>query len=132
MINDENNEILTVICRKGQNHDFRIFKEHEIEIEPAIEILADSGYRGIQKIHPNSRTPIRKRKHKNRTEEEKTYNRELSRERIKIEHINRQCKIFRIVQTTYRGKRRNIQCLWNVICGLVNFKNKKLRKVQII
>ncbi len=52
---------MTVVCREGQVHDFRIFKEHQIEIDPKIEILADSGYRGIQKKHPNSRIPIRKK-----------------------------------------------------------------------
>ncbi len=37
-----------IIC-KWQN--FRIFKESKVHILPNIKVLADSGYRGIRKIH---------------------------------------------------------------------------------
>ncbi len=33
--------------------DFRLFKESRIHILPNMKVLADSGYRGMQKIHKN-------------------------------------------------------------------------------
>ena len=52
-------EILSVICRKGRVHDYRILKESRLAIAPAIEKLADSGYQGIAKRYANSYTPIK-------------------------------------------------------------------------
>jgi IS5 family transposase len=131
-INADNEEIISCVVEKGNPHDFTIFKRHEIEIEEKIEILADSGYQGLQKIHANCKIPFKKTKLKKLTEEQKTYNKELSQERIKIEHTNRQCKIFRIVKDVYRGKKKHSQNIWEIICGIVNLKNSKLKKVQII
>ncbi|HEO65306.1 MAG TPA: IS5/IS1182 family transposase, partial [Spirochaetes bacterium] len=39
-----------------------------------------------------------------------------------IEHINRRCKIFRIVKETYRGKHKNYRKTWNVVAALVNLR----------
>ena len=98
---------MAVKCRKGCVHDFRILKESRIVIHPDIEKLADSGYQGINKIYSNTRTPIKKSKNKPLTKENKKYNHQLAKKRIYIEHVNRRCKIFRIVKETYRGKHKN-------------------------
>jgi len=36
---------------------------------------------------------------------------------LAIEHVNRRCKIFRIVKETYRGKHKNVHKTWTVIAG---------------
>lgn len=131
-INADNEEIITCFVEKGRLHDITLFKTHEIEIDENIEILADSGYQGLQKIHTKCRIPYKNTKLKRLTEEQKTYNKKLSQERIKIEHINRQCKIFRIVKDVYRGKKLHFQNIWEIICGIINLKNPKLKKTQII
>lgn len=131
-INADNEEIITCFVEKGRPHDITLFKTHKIEIDENIEILADSGYQGLQKKHTKCRIPYKNTKLKKLTEEQKTYNKELSQERIKIEHINRQCKIFRIVKNVYRGKRKYFQNIWEIVCGIVNLKNPKLKKVQTI
>lgn len=131
-INCDNEEIISCFVEKGRPHDITIFRRHRIEVEGKIEILADSGYQGLQKIHANCKVPFKKTKLRILTEEQKTYNRELSQQRIKIEHINRQCKIFRIVKDVYRGKRKHSQNIWEIICGIINLKNHKLKKIQII
>lgn len=97
-INADNEKITTYIIEKGSPHDITIFKKHQIEIEENIEILADSGYQGLQKIHAKCKIPFKKTKLKKLTEEQKTYNKNLSQERIKIEHINRRCKNFGTVR----------------------------------
>ena len=47
-------ELLSVICRKGSVHDYRILKESRLAISPETEKLADSGYQGIAKRYANS------------------------------------------------------------------------------
>ncbi|NSX83762.1 transposase, partial [Wolbachia endosymbiont of Atemnus politus] len=49
-----------VICTSfsnGRKHDFRMFRESKV---PQTKILADSGYRGIQKVHKNVELPHKK------------------------------------------------------------------------
>ena len=49
-------QILSVICRKG--YDFRILKESRLAINRETEKLADGGYQGIDKVYPNSVSPV--------------------------------------------------------------------------
>jgi hypothetical protein len=49
-------------------------------------------------------------------------NRELTKQRISIEHVNRRCKIFRIVKETYRSKHKNYSLNWHVVAALVNLR----------
>ena len=100
-------EILSVVCRKGKVHDYRIFKESCLAIAPEINKLADSGYQGIAKLYTNGYTPIKKTWNQSLTGEASKFNRELAGRRIPIEHANRWCQIFRIVKETYPGKHRN-------------------------
>ena len=94
-------------CEKGSVHDFRILKENRPLLHPDTIKLGDSGYQGIQKLFANAFTPVKKKKGKSLTKEEKEYNRNLAKQRILIEHVNRRCKIFRVVKETYRGKHKN-------------------------
>lgn len=115
-------QILSVVCRKGHVHDFRILKDSKLKIHKDIKKLADSGYQGLNSIYPNSHTPIKKTKNKPLTKEDKKYNASLSKQRVRIENINRRCKIFRITKETYRGKHKNYGKTWNIVAGLVNLR----------
>jgi len=115
-------QILSVICRKGHVHDFRILKESKVKIHPDIKKIGDSGFQGMDKLYQNSHTPIKKTKNKPLTKEDKQYNRALSQQRVRIENVNRRCKIFRITKETYRGKHKNYRKTWNIIAGLVNLR----------
>jgi hypothetical protein len=115
-------QILLIVCGKGRTHDFTLLKQSRLRITKALKTYADSGYQGILKLHPNSVTPIKKPRKRDLTKEEKRYNRELAKVRIAIEHVNRRCKIFRIVKETYRGKHKNYHKTWTVIATLVNLR----------
>lgn len=115
-------KILSVRCEKGSVHDFKIFKNSKLSIATQVLILADSGYQGIEKIHPNSKTPHKKTKKKPLTKNQKKENKELSKQRIPVEHINRRCKIFRITKEIYRGKHKNYSKVWNIVSGIVNIR----------
>jgi len=62
----------------GKRHDFRLFKESKVHILPRIKILADSGYRGMQKIIANV---DRKTKKHPLTKEKRIENQELSKQK---------------------------------------------------
>jgi hypothetical protein len=115
-------QILSVVCGPGQIHDFALLKHAHLRIAARIDKYADAGYQGLSKWYRNSLTPIKKPKHRNLTPDERAYNRALARVRIHIEHVNRRCKIFRIVKETYRGKHRHVQITWTLVAVLVNLR----------
>ena len=116
-------ELLSVVCRKGSVHDFRILKESRVARElPETEKLADSGYQGISKLYANSSTPIKAYQSKPLTPEAKQFNRQLATQRVGIENVVRRCKIFRITKDIYRGKHRDYGKTWNVIAAIVNLR----------
>ena len=82
----------------------------------------DKGFQGIQKLYPNASVPFKATKKKPLTKEQERFNRELARERILIEHLNRECKIFRICKEQYRGKHKNYEKRWKLVSALVNLK----------
>ena len=105
---------------EGRKSDLKIFKETNLEIHHKVKIKADLGYQGIDKIHTNSRVPHKKPKNGELTKKQKKQNKKFRKKRVKIEHINRKCKCFRMVKETYRNKLKNIANVWLIVCGLVN------------
>jgi hypothetical protein len=115
-------QILTVVCGLGRTHDFTLFKQARLPLAATVEVYADSGYQGIHQFHAASAIPVKASKHHALTADERAYNRALARLRIAIEHVNRRCKIFRIVKETYRGKHRQMELTWHLVAGLVNLR----------
>ena len=106
---------------KGRIHDFQLFQNSGVKFGDLIKVIADQGYKGIAKIHQLSGTPIKKKKGKKLTKQQKKYNRQLHRLRITVEHINRRSKIFKILSYPDRngGKRFGLRA--NLIAGLYNY-----------
>ena len=69
-----------------------------------------------------SETPIKKKKGKKLTKEEKQYNRQLNKIRIIVEHINRRLKIFKILSYPYRNRGRRFGLRANLIAGIYNYE----------
>jgi hypothetical protein len=115
-------QILLVVCGKGRMHDFTLLKHCTLRILTKLKKYADAGYQGLAQLYANSETPRKASKHHPLTPEDKQYNRELAKQRITIEHVNRRCKIFRIVKATYRGKHRHYHKVWTVVAALVNVR----------
>ena len=114
--------ILSVVVGKGQQHDFLVFKDSRLLLHPDALLLADSGYQGMHKYHQNSTLPVKKKKGQPLSVEYKVHNKALSKQRVFIEHVNRRCKIFRIVKDVYRGKHKNYSLTWNLVAALVNLR----------
>jgi hypothetical protein len=82
--------------------------------------LVDTGYQGIQKIHENSELPKKKSKKHCLTKEDKKQNQRISSNRVTIENIIRDVKIFRILAEKYRNRRRRFTLRFNLIASIYN------------
>jgi hypothetical protein len=124
MINEENGEILHChLEMKGACSDLQILRESGLKIGKKVRLKADLGYYGVHKIHENTQIPFKKPKNGELTKKQKKWNKKFRRKRVKVEHIIRKCKIFRIVKERFRNKGRNLQKIWTIICGIVNLKS---------
>jgi len=103
-------------------HDFALYKRSKIEPHESLEVLADSGYQGISKLDEKSRTPRKKPRTSELTDEQKQSNRELARRRVVVEHVIRSLKIFRILAQRYRNRRKRFTLRFNLIAGLYNYE----------
>ncbi len=118
-------EILATAFAPGHTHDFQLFKFHWSGISTHIRLLADAGYQGILELHANSQTPSKKTKLHPLTQEQKTRNRALSRQRILVENILRRLKIFRILNERYRNRRKRFGLRFNLLAALYNLELKQ-------
>jgi hypothetical protein len=109
----------------GSKADITVFRQNRPQICPKVQVNGDLGYQGIEALHPKARVPVKKPKNGELTKNQKRNNKRFRRKRVKVEHVIRLCKVFRIVKERYRNKRRRLQTVWSVICGLVNYKYLK-------
>jgi hypothetical protein len=121
VIQQKTGQIVCLVNGKGKTHDFKLFKNSQVKFGTLMKVIADKGYQGIAKIHRLSETPIKKKKGKKLTKEEKTYNRQLNRLRITVEHINRRLKVFKILSYPYRNRGKRFGLRANLIAGLHNY-----------
>lgn len=122
VINQNTGEIICLSCGAGRTHDFALFKASKVHIHSAITSIQDSGYQGIATYHANSYVPKKKSKNKELTPIERQYNRELSRERIGIEHVNCRLKVFKILAGRYRNRRRRYGLRCNLLAAIYNYE----------
>jgi len=87
--------------------------------------LGDSGYQGILKLHKNSEIPKKKPKGGELSAMEKVENRRISRERVFVENIIAKFKVFKIVANKYRNRRKRFELRTSLICGMLNYENRK-------
>jgi hemerythrin len=113
-------KILCTAFDKGRRHDFKLFKDSKVHFREESKCLVDTGYQGIQKIHPNSEYPKKKSKKKPLTKEDKKQNQRISSVRITIENIIREVKIFRIIAEKYRNRRKRFVLRFNLIAAIYN------------
>jgi hypothetical protein len=66
--------------------------------------------------------PFKKTKLKPLSNAQKEKNKKQASKRVPVEHVNRDCKIFRICGTKYRGKHKNYEQTWLLVAAIVNLK----------
>lgn len=121
VINGQSGEIICVSEAKGSVHDFEMFKRSNIHLLDDILCVGDKGFQGICDLHPFSITPFKKPKGGKLTPEQKAFNSNLSKYRIRIEHVNRRLNCFKILKYCYRNKQKKHLLRFSLICGLFNY-----------
>jgi hypothetical protein len=101
-----------------------LLRQSGLHIADHILLVGDKGYQGLQTLHINSLTPFKKPKKGELTPLQRAFNSSLSKYRIRIEHVNRRIKRFKILQMRYRNKQRKHFLRVSLICG---FHNCELR-----
>ena len=122
MVNGRTREVICTAHGRGSVHDFALYKESQLKPHATLELLADSGYQGLTKLHERGQTPQKKTKKRPLTKDERRANRKLSRRRIVVENVIRSLKIFRILLQRYRNRRKRFALRFNLIAGLYNYE----------
>jgi hypothetical protein len=112
--------ILAVRVGKGRRHDFHLWKSSGVRVHPAVAILWDTGYQGLQKLHANCRKPQKATKKHPLTAEQKRANRAVNATRVPVEHAIGRLKVFRLLGERYRHRRRRFGLRLNLIAALTN------------
>jgi len=122
LVNLNTKQILRTNFANGKKHDFKLFQEKDLGLCIKTEILADSGYQGIKLLYPNSQTPKKNTKKQKLTKQCKKGNHNLSKKRIFVENVIRELKVFRILSSKYRNRRKRWALRLNLIAGLYNYE----------
>ena len=122
VVHKEDNRIICTDFCEGKKHDFRLFKESHVHCLQETELLADSGYSGIKKIHTNSQIPTKSSKKKPLSKTDKRSNQKLSSKRIIVENVIGSVKRYRILSERYRNRRKRFALRFNLIAGIHNFE----------
>ena len=62
VVNKLTAEIVCIYTGVGKMHDFRLFKNSRVAVNPQTLIAVDSGYQGLQKIHGKTGLPKKRSK----------------------------------------------------------------------
>ena len=122
VINGRTRQVICTHHGRGPVHDFTLYQRSKVEPHESLEMLADSGYQGLAKLHGKSKTPRKKPRKSELTEEQKQSNRELARRRVVVEHVIRCLKICRILAERYRNRRKRFSLRFNLIAGRYNYE----------
>jgi len=113
-------KILRTWFAKWHVHDKKLYDQTKVPTNKNTKKKVDSGYQWIQKNTANVELPYKSSKLKKLTKEQKQYNHQHSKVRIKAENKIREIKIFDIFDETYRNKWRRFWLRFNLVCWIVN------------
>lgn len=106
---------------EGKIHDKKL--ADSVNLPNNIALMADLGFKGLEKEKPSISLPHKKPKNGELSDEQKQENKEHSGKRVKVEHTFCGIKICRIVKDTCRCTRFGIRHLvFQIACGLHNFR----------
>ena len=106
------------VGKQGKASDINIFREQQRKFNVEQKFTGDKGYQG----GVNIKTPQKKQKGKELTDLQKDANKEISSERIYVEHVIRLIKIFRAAKERFRMKENKYEEVILTICGLVRLR----------
>jgi DDE superfamily endonuclease len=108
----------------GANHDLTLLRDSHVldALQDDEAAMMDKGYVGIRNDYPDKRLylPFKASRGHPLTDEQKAYNRHLSRYRIVIEHTMSQLNVFQVLVQVYRHLREGHTRVVRIVAGLVN------------
>jgi hypothetical protein len=122
LVEFDSGQVICTAVETGKTHDFKLLKRSRLPFVCSQLCLADRGYQGFTKLHPGACTPTKKTRKQPLSTEEKQHNRALARVRVRVEHVIRRFKIFRIFSGRYRNRRKRFGLRLNLIAGLLNYE----------
>lgn len=99
-----------------------MYKISKTRTLPENEILVDTGYLGLQKLHAKTKQPKKRSKKNPLSKQDKKENQAISSERVFVEHVIRRIKVFKIMGERYRNRRRRFGLRLNLIAAIYNFE----------
>lgn len=124
MSNEKRKILYLSKTRSGRRHDRRIFDKDHIArtIPDDVTAWVDTGFKGMETIHPNTQMPKKRTKNHPLTPEEKENNRIISGIRIVAEHVHAGMKRLKAATDIYRNRKSNFDDLLVVLsAGVWNF-----------
>jgi hypothetical protein len=122
----------------GAVHDLTLQRQTRLvaQLDPADEAaMVDKGYDGIGKDYPQQviYQPFKARRNRPLTQEQKAYNRHLSRYRIIVEHTNAQLNQFQVLSQVYRHARTRHRQVVRAVAFLVDqrLRQRPLKRYPI-
>jgi hypothetical protein len=79
-------------------------------------------FKGLLNVMSRTCTPTKKPRKQPLPQEEKQHNRALPQLRVRVEHVIRRFKIFRMFSGRYRNRRKRFGLRLNLIAELLNYK----------
>src|SRR3972149_923808 len=113
---------LSATC-EGKKHDKKLADEQAIRFPKGSTVWKDTGFQGYEPENVITYQPMKKPKGKELTAEQKERNKQISKERIGVEHSIGGIKVFGIVRDVYRNMCAGFDDLvMETACGLYNFR----------
>ena len=111
----------------GSTHDKKIADQQYLkaltEVMTKIILLQDTGYQGFAPLGITTLQPFKKPKGKELTEEQKKWNRAISKARVMVEHVIGSIKRYRIVKDECRLRKNRYPYKIMAICAVLhNFR----------
>lgn len=106
----------------GPEADIAVLKGSGLlgRLPPGTGIVGDSAYQGLDKLHPEGYRPRKKPRGQPRPDEDRAYNREIARRRVKAEHSIRCLRRFESLTARDRQHRTGHTRRVCAVVGLVN------------
>ena len=108
---------------EGSAHDKRIADTTLYPLPLGSHLLQDLGFLAFTLDGVSCITPFKKPRGGSLTDDEKAFNQQLARRRVRIEHVNSSVKRCRIVKDTIRLFRDSVRdMVAEICCALHNFR----------
>jgi hypothetical protein len=115
----------------GKVHDKSICDIEELEFKKEVSLFVDLGYVGLTSTKASILIPHKRRKNQQLSDQQKEYNKLVSKVRVKVEHIIGSVKIYRKVKDKYRGRLYSREDkIMLIACGLHNLKIKMKNQIK--